>query len=94
VGLSQLESFLSASFFAWSPASILYENWLFYTYPATALLALSALTLGSHSYIAWSAFSALLAILALSVALFHVIWFAACISVLWWLVPNHPVGCQ
>ncbi len=92
LGLGLKLSVLGASFFALCPASILYENWLFYTYPATALLTFAALALGlalsSGRRLAWSLFFGLLAALVLSVALFHLVWFALSLGLIWWLVPG------
>jgi hypothetical protein len=62
-----------------SPACILYENYLFYTYPITALLCLSALAL--HSFMSRPSFQSgfvffmLLSTIALARSLFHLFWF-------------------
>lgn len=62
-----------------SPSCILYENWLFYTYPVTAFLCLSALFL--HRYVSSGhkrdglIFFTLLSFCVFSRSLFHVIWF-------------------
>jgi hypothetical protein len=66
-------------FFAFSPASILYESWLFYTYPLAALLVASALSLhrlASHGFKRRDAllFFALLSAIALTRSLFHLTW--------------------
>ncbi len=65
--------------FALSPASILYENWLFYTYPLATLLVATALSLhhlanrGFRKRDALLSFS-LLAAAVLTRSLFHLAW--------------------
>ena len=60
-----------------SPATILYENWLYYTYPATTILVISAALLphalkkNGFGFL----FFLLLALLSLTWSLFHLIWF-------------------
>jgi hypothetical protein len=66
-------------FFALSPASILYENWLFYTYPLATLLIAAALSLhrlASHGFRVRDAllFFSLLSAVALTRSLFHLAW--------------------
>ncbi|UCD63692.1 MAG: glycosyltransferase family 39 protein [Candidatus Zixiibacteriota bacterium] len=66
-----------------SPASILYENFLFYTYPITALLCVSAVML--HRYLQEHRvsdlilFFTMLLMLALTRSFFHILW----LVVLW-----------
>ena len=65
--------------FAISPASILYENWLFYTYPLATLLVATALSLhrlASRGFRRRDAllFFALLATAVLTRSLFHLAW--------------------
>ena len=65
--------------FALSPASILYENWLFYTYPLATLLVATALSLhrlASRDFRKRDAllFFSLLATAALTRSLFHLAW--------------------
>ncbi len=74
----QTPAAVMAAIYVASPACVLYENWLFYTYPLTVLLLLSALF--------WQRFArqgrfldALLlftcaALIALTWSLFHLIW--------------------
>ncbi len=62
-----------------SPATILYENLLFYTYPVTLMLILSVLCLEAHlrtggMKYAWLFFS-LLGCIVLTRSLFHPLWF-------------------
>jgi hypothetical protein len=72
-------SVLLSILFMVSPSSILYENWLFYTYPLMSLLCLSAFFL--HRFISGSRlrdallFFALLASICLTRSLFHILWF-------------------
>lgn len=62
-----------------SPSCILYENWLFYTYPVTAFLCLSSLFL--HRYMSSGnkrdglIFFSLLSLCVLARSLFHITWF-------------------
>ncbi len=62
-----------------SPASILYENWLFYTYPLAMVLCSSAYFL--HRFLSTkklrhgAIFFSLLAVLALVHSMFHLLWF-------------------
>lgn len=67
--------------YAVSPTNVLYEHWLFYTYPITALLALSAVFL--HRFVVDRrlrdavVFFFLLATIALGRGIFHFAWIAA-----------------
>ncbi len=70
----------SAIAFALSPASILMETWLFYTYPVAALLVFSAVLL--HRGLresSWALFFALftMALIVLTRSLFHLVWMLA-----------------
>jgi len=47
LGIGRSTAFLTSTVFALSPSCVLYENWLFYTYPLATLLCLSALCLGA-----------------------------------------------
>jgi hypothetical protein len=64
--------------FVLSPTSILYENWLHYTYPLMALLVLAALLLRRYSsdgrVLTGSAFFATLAAVCLTMSFFHLVW--------------------
>lgn len=65
-----------------SPAGVLYENWLFYTYPSAA--ALVAATLFLHRFLSRRAlrdglaFFALVAAIALTRSMFHLVWCVLC----------------
>jgi hypothetical protein len=69
-----------------SPAFVLYENWLMYTFPTVALLTASALLL--HQYVqsrrtSWCvAFFSTLAALLLTRSVFHVAWLVLTIGLL------------
>lgn len=77
-----------------SPAFVLYENWLMYTFPSAALLTISALLL--HQYLAtrsnrWVvAFFSTLALLLLTRSIFHLAWMVVVTALLaialrgWW----------
>jgi hypothetical protein len=78
--------------FTISPSTILYENYLFYTYPVAALLCLSVLFL--HRYLTTDRlrdalfFFTLLAMIALIRSLFHFVWFVAAVLLLFWAAGN------
>ncbi|RYZ84459.1 MAG: hypothetical protein EOP06_18055, partial [Proteobacteria bacterium] len=79
LGVTTALAAVSSLIFMISPATLLHENWLFYTYPVTALLALSACllwrflqkpsALNAHFY-----FSSL-ALLILAQGIFTIFWF-------------------
>lgn len=72
---------LVAVLFTVAPTTVLYENWLFYTYPVAALLCVSALFL--HRFLADKrlrdavAFFTLLATIVLVRGIFHLVWLVA-----------------
>jgi hypothetical protein len=69
---------VATALLVFSPSFVLYENWLMYTFPAAALLTISALLL--HQYLAtrrtrWAAaFFTTLAVLLLTRSIFHLAW--------------------
>jgi hypothetical protein len=79
LGVGSTLSFFLTCLFMVNPAVILYENWLFYSYPVAVLLCLSALFL--HRYVqcgrTWdlTGFFSCGALLVLVRSLFHVFWF-------------------
>jgi len=79
LGLGNPAAAAATLLFSLSPASILYEHWLFYTYPTTALLVASALALhrtlrqGARSWDAVLLFG-LLAAITLTRSLLHLAW--------------------
>ncbi len=78
LGMPDTPNSVLTAFYVASPACVLYENWLFYTYPLTVLLLLAALF--------WQRFArrgrfldalllfACAALLALAWSLFHLVW--------------------
>jgi hypothetical protein len=72
-----LSAFVSAWFMV-SPATVLYEHWLFYSYPITAALTMSGFCL--YQFIStnknyWGLmFFALLSGMALTWSIFHIVW--------------------
>lgn len=83
LGLQRWVSALLAAWFMVSPATVLYENLYFYTYPVAFLLVLSALVLSKFmetGHAGWGiGFFSLLASLCLTWALFHLVWMLAVI---------------
>ncbi len=79
-------SFFFAMFFAVSPPCILYENWLFYTYPVTAFLTFSVFflqrALKDGKFLDYFFFASSLSIVALSVSFFHPAWATVIFGVL------------
>lgn len=80
---------LTALFMA-SPATVLYEHWLFYTYPEALLLCGSALLLHRFAVSrrpgAGGLFFAALGILALTRSAFHLVWYLAMVGLGWGMV--------
>jgi hypothetical protein len=78
VGLPDLPCAAVTAVYAASPACVLYENWLFYTYPVTVMLLLAALFF--HRFVRRGlardagALFGLSAALALTWSLFHLAW--------------------
>jgi hypothetical protein len=75
------------------PQCVLFENWLFYTTPVAAMMALTALWL--HRYISNGrlgdgfVFFLLLSVIALTRSLFHIAWFVMMAGmVLWYFKTN------
>jgi hypothetical protein len=93
LGLSgRLSSILTIIFVA-SPSCVLYEDFLFYTYPIATALCLSALLL--HRYLKFgrfrclAVFFVLLALLVLTRSVFHPIWFVILTVPLIWYRRRH-----
>ncbi len=76
---------LSTIAFAFNPASILVETWLFYTYPVASLVVISAVFLhrGLTPRHGWALFFALtvMALVVLTRSLFHLAWMIAAILI-------------
>jgi hypothetical protein len=87
-GLSDRLSCILTIIFVASPSCVLYENFLFYTYPIAAVLCLSALML--HRYLEFGrlrclvVFFALLASLVFLRSVFHLAWFVILALPLFW----------
>ena len=102
IGIPNYLSMLLAVWFSISPATLVFENDLFYTYPVTVLLVLSGVFLArfleNKRSIAGLLFSLLLALNALTWGLFHIVWLLGCFGIValllkgnrrkaWWLAP-------
>lgn len=91
---SRPAAIVATALLVFSPAFVLYENWLMYTFPSAALLTVSALML--HQYLAtratrWAvAFFSMLALLLLTRSIFHLAWMVLVTAMLaivlrqWW----------
>lgn len=83
---SRLAGLITAGLLVFSPAFVLYENWLMYSFPAATLLTLSALALYQYVYTrrtGWCVtFFALLAALLLTRSLFHLAWMVLVVGLL------------
>jgi hypothetical protein len=86
LGVSTKLSAILTLLFMISPPCILYENWLFYTYPVTTFLVLSALFwhrfLSSGALRDGAALFTLLAVIVLTRSFFHIMWFLLFVVVL------------
>jgi len=80
-------SLAASIFFMLSPPVILYENWLFYTYPVTMLILLSAFLLYQYLERPRSStlilFFSTLVLIILTRTIFHTLWF---IAIIVWLL--------
>ncbi len=86
-------SLVVSGIFMASPACILYENILMYTYPVAVLLCLAGVSF--HAYaktgktFAGLLFFSIVAALVLTRSLFHVVWFAVLLSFTFMIVRDH-----
>lgn len=93
LGVSSRLSSILTIIFVVSPPCVLYEDFLFYTYPITMVLCLSAILL--HRYLKFGRFRylaiffALLALLVLTRSVFHPIWFVILTVPLIWYRRRH-----
>ena len=82
LGFPKYISAILAAWFVLSPATVVYENYFFYTYPTTILLTLSALFLArfleKQRAVDGLLFSFMLAFNALTWSLFHLVWLLGC----------------
>lgn len=87
LGFPRYLSLIIAVGFSISPATVVYENWYSYAYPLTTLLTLSAVFLArfleNRRPVDGLLFSLLLAAMALTWSLFHLIWLVGCFSIAW-----------
>jgi hypothetical protein len=90
LGLPQYLSFILAVWFAISPATLVFENYYFYTYPTTVLLVLSAVFLvrflENRRAVDGLLFSLVLAVNALTWSLFHLVWLLGCFGMVIFLL--------
>lgn len=83
---SRIAAGVTTTVLVFSPAFVLYENWLMYTFPSMAMLTLSALLL--HQYVVTSkagwcmAFFGVLSALLLTRSLFHLLWLVSIVLLL------------
>ena len=93
LGMSERLSIVLTILYIISPTVILYENLLFYTYPIAVILCLSAIVL--HKYLATRnvkmglLFFALLSIIALTISMFHLLWFVLFFIILLFYERHH-----
>jgi len=85
LGFPKVLSAVLAAWFTLSPATVVFENYYFYTYPTTVLLMLSTLFLArfleQKRAIDALLFSFLLAFNALTWSLFHLVWMLGCLLI-------------
>lgn len=93
LGVSAIVSFLVTALIMISPAVILYENYVYYTYPATVLLALCAVLFERTiaAFTPWRAFALFMSMVGLIYlrALFQIEWFLVLALFCGWVLPGH-----
>ena len=81
---SRTWAFVCSFLFIVSPSSILYENWLFYTYPIAVLLVVASIALHRcqerRSTFYAGAFLFIIAIVCLTRSAFHLVFILACVA--------------
>lgn len=92
-GFPKYLSFTLAIWFALSPATVVYENYYFYTYPTTILLTISAVFLvrfleKKHA-LDGLLFSLMLSANALTWSLFHLVWLLGCFAIVAFLLKGY-----
>jgi hypothetical protein len=96
LGVSKRINLVLTTLFIIGPQCIVFENWLFYTYPVALMLSLAALLL--HRYISGRRlldgciFFTLLAIIALTRSFFHIAWFVVIVALLLWYSKGYRRG--
>ncbi len=87
LGFPKYLSLILAAWFSISPATIIYENILSYAYPLPAVLTMAAVFLArfleNKRPVDGLLFSFLLAGMALTWSLFHLIWLVGCLAIAW-----------
>ena len=92
MGANRKIALIVAIAFVVSPVTVLYENWLFYAYPVTALLCIGALFL--HRYASTGRFvDASVCFLCLTLlgtmrTVYHPAWFGLIVFVVLWMLPR------
>src|SRR5215831_17414013 len=92
LGIIPALALLISGLFCISPITLLYENWLFYTYPLTFFLSLSALSL--HRFVVSKRaadavlFFSTMAVIVLSRGVFHWAWLALALLALCLVFPR------
>jgi hypothetical protein len=90
LGFPKYISSILAAWFAIGPATVVYENYFFYTYPTTILLTFSALFLvrflEKRRALDGLLFSLMLAANALTWSLFHLAWLLGCFGIVVFLL--------
>ena len=93
LGFPQVLSAILAAWFALSPATVVFENYYFYTYPTTVLLTLSAVFLArfieKKRALDGLLFSMTLAANALTWSLFHFVWLLGCLGIVTFLLKGN-----
>lgn len=86
LGVRRAIAFVTSTGFMMSPAFLLYEHWLFYTFPCAAGLLFSHLALEAYlrtRKIAWLwAFFGIIGVLCLTRTIFHLVYFLVVLSYL------------
>ena len=84
---------LLSTLFLLSPSFVLYEHWLFYTFPEAVLMTLGAWTFYKAVYTPqrkhFLGFFCLIAALCLLRSLFHLVYFVLMVGLLVWQCPAH-----
>ncbi len=93
LGFPKYISIILAAWFALSPATVVFENNYFYTYPTTILLTLSAVFLvrflEKKRAVDGILFSFMLAANALTWSLFHLVWLLGCFGIVVFLLKGY-----
>lgn len=96
LGFPKWLAFLLAAWFALSPATVVYENWLSYAYPLTAALVVAGYFLARFLErprpTDGLTFSLALAAMALTWGLFHLAWLAGCFAIVALAFRGRPRG--